>query len=148
MSRILGFPSNAAVSTENTSKETSFGAFSDKAAISLQALQRGEVEPLNIEHFTVGLVLELNKHKSSWSELLQWITLLAPSEERAYLAGVNCKNLNHNQPTHTKKQNLSRNRKTENLEGFRKRLFCLPGRSAQMRVDTMSPKTAKFLDCN
>ena len=53
----------------------------------------------------------------------------------------------HNQSTQKKNTEFKQKQKTENLEASKKGLLlCLPGRSAQMRADTMSPKTKNIHD--
>ena len=48
--------------------------------LDVATLKSGDLQPLQRESFTVGLILELWKQKDSVNQMLQWITALTPLE--------------------------------------------------------------------
>ena len=111
----------------------------------MAALKSGDLEPLERESFTNGVILELWKQRDSVNQMLQWITALTPLELQRYLSGVTAQNLNKSCNDLMKKgQKLGKNKKKEELELLKQGLFHLPGSNAPMARETLTPKSKKL----
>ena len=118
------------------------GPYCEKNALDVAALQSGDLKPLEREHLTVGLVLELWKKKDSVKQMQRWITALTPVELQKYLRGVTSQNLNKACNDLLKKsQKLVKNKKKEELELLKQSLFHLPGSNAPMAREQLTPKS-------
>ena len=114
--------------------------------LDVAALKSGDLQPLQRESFTVGLLLELWKQKDSVNQMLQWITALTPLELQRYLSGVTAQNMNKScKSNHVikKAQKLGKNKQKEELELLKQSLFHLPGSNATMVRETLTPKSKK-----
>ena len=95
----------------------------------------------------MGLILELWKKKRSVKEMLQWVTALTPLELQQYLSGMTTQNLNKSCNDLMKKaQKLGKNKKKEELESLKQNLFHLPGSSAPITRETLTPKSKKIAE--
>ena len=118
------------------------GPYCEKNALDVAALQSDDLKPLEREHLTVGLVLELWKKKDAVKQMQRWITALTPVELQKYLRGVTSQNLNKACNDLLKKsQQLVRNKKKEELELLKQSLFHLPGSNAPMAREQLTPKS-------
>jgi len=118
------------------------GPYCEKNALDVPALQSEDLKPLEREHLTVGLVLELWKKNVSVKQMQRWITALTPVELQKYLSGVTSQNLNKACNDLLKKsQKLAKNKKKEELELLKQSLFHLPGSNAPMAREQLTPKS-------
>lgn len=107
------------------------GPYCARNGLDVAALKSGDLEPLERESFTNGLILELWKQKDSVHQMHQWITALTPLELQRCLSGVTVQNLNKSCNDLMKKgQKLGKNKKKEELELLKQSLFHLPGSNA------------------
>ena len=123
------------------------GPYCEKNALDVAALQSEDLKPLEREHLTVGLVLELWKKKVSVKQMQRWITALTPVELQNYLSGVTSQNLNKARNDLLKKsQKLAKNKKKEELELLKQSLFHLPGSNALLAREQLTPKSKAIAD--
>ena len=133
---------------DNVLLNKSFGGpFCARNGLDVTALKSGDLEPLERESFTNGLILELWKQRDSVNQMLQWITALTPLELQRYLSGVTAQNLNKSCSDLMKKgQKLGKNKKKEELELLKQSLFHLPGSNAPMAREQLTPKSKKIAE--
>ena len=123
------------------------GPYCARNGLDVAALKNGDLQPLDRESFTNGLILELWKQRDSVNQMLQWITALTPLELQRYLSGVTTQNLNKSCNDLMKKvQKLGKNKKKEELELLKQTLFHLPGSNAPMVRETLTPKSKKIAE--
>ncbi|CAH3185331.1 unnamed protein product [Porites evermanni] len=123
------------------------GPYCARNGLDVAALKNGDLQPLDRESFTNGLILELWKQRDSDNQMLQWITALTPLELQRYLSGVTTQNLNKSCNDLMKKvQKLGKNKKKEELELLKQSLFHLPGSNAPMVRETLTPKSKKIAE--
>ena len=123
------------------------GPYCARNGLDVAALKNGDLQPLDRESFTNGLILELWKQRESVNQMLQWITALTPLELQRYLSGVTTQNLNKSCNDLMKKvQKLGKNKKKEELELLKQSLFHLPGSNAPMVRETLTPKSKKIAE--
>ena len=100
------------------------GPYCARNGLDVAALKSGDLEPLERESFTNGLILELWKQKDSVHQMHQWITALTPLELQRYLSGVTVQNFNKSCNDLMKKgQKLGKNKKKEEFELLKQSLF-------------------------
>jgi len=93
------------------------GPYCARNGLDVAALKSGDLEPLERESFTYGLILEIWKQKDSVNQMHQWITALTPLELQRYFSSVTVQNLNKSCNDLMKKgQKLGKNKKKEELE--------------------------------